>query len=40
MEGGMIDLAKYRLKRAEEDLETSEDNCRNGSRCLSPKRFR
>ena len=30
MEGSVIDLAKYRLARAKEDLETAEDNLENG----------
>ena len=30
MEGSVMDLAKYRLARAKEDLETAEDNLENG----------
>ena len=30
MEGSVIDLAKYRLDRAKEDLETAADNLENG----------
>lgn len=30
MEGGVIDLAMYRLARAKEDLETAADNLENG----------
>ena len=30
MEGSVIDLSKYRLARAKEDLETAEDNLVNG----------
>ena len=30
MEGSVIDLAKYRLDRAKEDLETASDNLENG----------
>ena len=30
MEGSVIDLAKYRLVRAKEDLETAADNLKNG----------
>lgn len=31
MEGSIIDLSKYRFKRAEEDLKTARDNLREGS---------
>lgn len=30
MEGSVIDLSRYRLERAKEDLETAEDNLENG----------
>lgn len=30
MEGSVIDLSRYRLERAKEDLETAEDNLANG----------
>ena len=30
MEGSVMDLSKYRLARAKEDLETAEDNLMNG----------